>query len=214
MISFSSELLLALSFALPLFLIGVLSPGPAILAIMLFSAKLGRSRGLVFALGISAGSLFWGAVAALGLASLLRTYAEFTIVLRIVGGLYLLWLAFKSLRSAFKGHTSVPAQIPEPRKLINLFLSGLMLHLMNPKAIFVWLAVVSVGLGAVVESNPLIALSMVLVCWLFSLIAFTAYAVIFSSEPVIAVYRRCARIIDGICGTFFVAAGLKVISGR
>lgn len=214
MITFSSEVFLALSLALPLFLIGVLSPGPATLAIMLFSAKLGRSRGLMFALGVSTGSLFWGTVAALGLGSLLRTYAEFAMVLRIIGGLYLMWLAFRSLRSAFKGNTAVPAQTPRPRKLIQLFLSGLMLHLMNPKAIFVWLAVVSVGLGAVVESNPLIALSMVLVCWLFSLVAFTAYAVIFSSEPVIAVYRRCARIIDGVCGTFFAVAGLKVISGR
>lgn len=167
----------------------------------------------MFALGVSTGSLFWGTVAALGLGRLLSTYAEFVIVLRFVGGLYLLWLAFKSLRSAFKQPKPVPEQIPQPKKLIHLYLSGLMLHLMNPKAIFVWLAVVSVGLGAVVQSSPQIALSMVLVCWFFSLVAFTAYAAIFSSEPVIAMYQRSARIIDGVCGLFFVAAGLKVISG-
>lgn len=214
MISLSSEVVLALSVALPLFLIGVLSPGPATLAIMLFSARLGRKRGLMFALGVSAGSLFWGTAAALGLSSLLGIYAELTVVLRIVGGLYLLWMAFKSLRSSYLGHALLPATNSSPIKLPGLFVSGLMLHLLNPKAIFVWLAVVSVGLGNVLEPTVLVAQSMVFVCWFFSLMAFTAYAVLFSNESVIQIYKRCARIVDGVCGVFFISAGLRVISGR
>lgn len=214
MTTFSSEILQVLSIALPLFLIGVLSPGPATFAIMLLSAKLGRRHGLMFALGVSAGSLFWGTIAALGLSSFLKTYADFTNILRITGGVYLLWMAFKSLRSSFRGHSPTSAMSPQPRRLSGLFYSGLMLHLLNPKAIFVWLAVVSVGLGNSVEPSALVAQSMVVVCWLFSLLAFTGYAVVFSSEPVVGVYRRCARFVDGICGGLFFAAGLKVISGR
>ena len=214
MISVFTEVLQALIVALPLFLVGVLSPGPATLAIMLTSARHGRHYGVVFALGVTVGSLFWGTVAAFGLSSLLSSYAELTTILRIAGGTYLLWMAFKSLRSCIKGQAIVPTQSSQKKSLSGVFVSGLVLHLLNPKAIFVWMAVVSVGLGSIIEPNILIAQSMVFVCWFFSLMAFTGYAVLFSSEPVIAVYRRCARVIDGICGTFFVAAGLKIIFSR
>ena len=212
LVSLSSDVVTALGVALPLFLIGVLSPGPATLAIMTLSAKSGRRHGLVFALGVCFGSLFWGTAAAVGLAGLLTLYAGFISVLKIAGGLYLFWLAFKSLRSCWERKLPSPSQVPQPRKTLDLFYSGLLLHLLNPKAIFVWLAVVAIGSAKVSQPSILINQTMVMVCWSFSVLAFTGYAFLFSTKPIVGLYRRCAKLIDGLCGMLFAAAGVKILS--
>lgn len=203
-----------LSVALPLFLIGVLSPGPATLAIMSLSARQGRRDGLLFAFGVSTGSLFWGTCAAIGLGGVLAVYASVATVLKIAGGIYLLWLSFKSLRTSWKGAAQLPAATVDSRRPMHLFVSGLMLHLLNPKAIFVWLAVISIAMASVGETDSRVALLMVIVCWMFSLMAFTGYALLFSSHAVVSIYRQCARFVDGLCGALFMMAGLKLLSGR
>ncbi|MDG1971879.1 MAG: LysE family transporter [Paracoccaceae bacterium] len=60
--------------------------------------------------------------------------------LRIIGVLYILWLAFKSIRSALRsGAPTMAAAMPA--KPAKAFLGGLMLHVTNPKAILSWGAV-------------------------------------------------------------------------
>ena len=203
-----------LSIALPLFLLGVLSPGPATLAIMTTSAKSGRKQGVVFALGVSAGSYFWGTTAALGLGSVLTIFADITLYLRFAGGAYLLWLGYRSIRSCLINKKIGPAEVRPSRNTAALFFSGLMLHLLNPKAIFVWLAVLSVSASRVSETGPYLSQTVVTVCWLFSLMVFIGYAIFFSSKPVLALYLRSSRFIDGLTGVLFTAAGIKLITGR
>lgn len=208
------NLLQMLSIALPLFLLGVLSPGPATLAIMTTSAKSGRKQGVAFALGVSAGSYFWGTAAALGLSSVLTIFADVTLYLRLAGGAYLLWLGYRSIRSCLIYKNIRPAEVRSSKKISALFFSGLMLHLLNPKAILVWLAVISVSASRVSEAGPYLTQSVVTVCWLFSLLVFIGYAIFFSSKPVLALYLRSSRFIDGLTGALFTAAGIKLLTGR
>ena len=207
-------LLQMLNIALPLFLLGVLSPGPATLAIMTISAKSGRKQGVAFALGVSAGSYFWGTTAALGLSSVLTVFADITLYLRFAGGAYLLWLGYRSIRSCLIYKKLRSAEVRSSKKISTLFFSGLMLHLLNPKAILVWLAVISVSTTRVTEAGPYLSQAVVTVCWLFSLLVFIGYALFFSSKPVLSLYLRSTRLIDGLTGVLFTAAGIKLITGR
>jgi len=68
------------------------SPGPSTLRIMGVAMNHGRRAGLTLAAGVITGSLFWGLSAATGVSALLARYAEALIVLKVVGGLYLLYL--------------------------------------------------------------------------------------------------------------------------
>ncbi|MBB4575673.1 hypothetical protein GGI59_004490 [Rhizobium lentis] len=52
------------------------------------------------AIGISAGSFLWASMTAIGLTALIAAYASVLTAIKIVGGLYLLCLAFKAFRSA------------------------------------------------------------------------------------------------------------------
>lgn len=82
------------------FLLGIASPGPNVLAVMGTSMGVGRKPGIALALGVAVGSFTWALFTAIGLSALLATYAAALIVIKVFGGLYLLWLAYKAFRSA------------------------------------------------------------------------------------------------------------------
>ncbi len=85
----SANLLLAYS----AYFVGTASPGPSNLAIMSIASRSGRRAAFAFAAGVMSGSFFWAMLAA---------YSGFLVAVKIAGGLYLLWLAFKSGRAAWK----------------------------------------------------------------------------------------------------------------
>ena len=56
---------------MPVYLVGIASPGPSNFA----AASAGRRAALWFTLGVVFGYVFWGVLAALGLAALLALYS-------------------------------------------------------------------------------------------------------------------------------------------
>ena len=110
-IHISANLLLAYS----AYAVGTASPGPSNLAIMATAMNAGRKPALVLALGVVSGSVFWGLLAAFGLSAVLATYSSALVAMKILGGIYLLWLAAKSARAAMSktsALTSVKSSIP------------------------------------------------------------------------------------------------------
>ena len=132
----------AIYFGLAAYLIATISPGPATLAIMATSARHGRKAGLQLACGVVCGSLFWGLCAAFGLATMMAQFADLFFAIKILGGLYLLWLAVKSFRSAFSQQSASNMPVPSKGKYV---LQGLAIHLTNPKAVLAWVAILSIG---------------------------------------------------------------------
>src|SRR5262245_29080627 len=76
------------------------SPGPATTTIAGTSMVSGRRLGLAVASGITAGSWAWSISAALGLGAIMLANAWMFEVIRYFGAGYLMYLAFKSARSA------------------------------------------------------------------------------------------------------------------
>jgi len=207
----SADWFAALTVALPLFAVGVASPGPATLAIMNTSMRSGRGQGLALGLGICFGSLFWGLLAAWGLAAVLALQVKLLIALKVSGALYFLWLASKLLRSAWRAAPLQAKNTQTYSHFAGQYLSGLMLHLLNPKAMFVWMAVIAIGLSQMQNPNPYTASGVTLVCWFFSVVVFMGYALVFSTDKAIAIYRALARWIDGVCGVVFILAGVAIL---
>lgn len=61
---------------------------------------IGRREGFALALGVSNGTCCWAVLTVFGFTSVIVRYAELLFVLKILGGCYLLWLGYKSLRPA------------------------------------------------------------------------------------------------------------------
>jgi hypothetical protein len=110
------------------YFVGTASPGPSNLAIMSLAMSAGRKSALTFALGVVSGSFFWALLASLGLSAVLATYSECLVAIKIAGGLYLLWLGFKSARSAFSAEKLPTNTAREGEPLKRLYLRGLLLH--------------------------------------------------------------------------------------
>ncbi|MFK8083897.1 MAG: LysE family translocator [Granulosicoccus sp.] len=76
------------------------SPGPNLMAVASAGIGQGRRPALLVTLGISTGMLIWAVAVSFGLDTLFTTYPLSLIALKIIGGSYLLWLAFRALKSS------------------------------------------------------------------------------------------------------------------
>jgi len=88
--------------------LGILSPGPNVLAVMGTSMGEGRQQGKALAWGISSGSFLWALMTWAGLVAVITAYAAVLVAIKIAGGIYLLWLAFKAFRSAAQAAADDP----------------------------------------------------------------------------------------------------------
>ena len=202
---------LALVFAAFALVVG--SPGPSTLAIMGTSMSDGRSHGLTLALGVSSGSLTWGLLSALGISALLAAYEPAIYGIRMAGGLYLLFLAWRSARAAMQPHDlpqSAQAATGEPAW--RTFSRGYLMHLTNPKAILGWIAIMTLGLKP--DTPQAIVPVMLAGCLMISLMFNCGYAVLFSTEPMVRAYRRARRWVQGSLAVFFAFAGYKLLTAR
>jgi len=195
------------------FLMAIASPGPNILAVMGTSMSVGRSSGIALALGVASGSFTWAVLTVLGLSALLAAYANALIAIKIFGGLYLFWLAYKSFRSAMSRHDIEARELAGGRRTPFGYLArGYIIQMTNPKAALAWIAIISLGMK---EGAPIwVGASIVLGTFILSIIIHVVYALAFSTPVMVRVYGRARRVIQGTLGAVFTFAGLKLLTSR
>ena len=204
-----SEHLSSLLLALGIFSVGFISIGPNILAVIGTSMERGRRQGAALALGVGIGSGLWATLTVAGLSALMTAYAGAMTLLKLVGAAYLMWLAWKAFKSAATPGDKMQAQAAQGE---NLFWRGLSVQMMNPKAALHWIAIVAIGLGP----NPPVWLGVALVlsATALSILGHLAYAMVFSTAPVVAFYQRARRWISTVLGVFFTLAAGKLLLDR
>lgn len=116
------------------------TPGPANLFALATGLAKGPRAGLWGVFGMNVASLVWFVFAALGLGVLMRLYPAVFSMLAILGGLYLAWLGFKSLRAALSAETQ-GFQLAGQAAGSNPFKDGFLVQISNPKALLFFTAV-------------------------------------------------------------------------
>jgi threonine/homoserine/homoserine lactone efflux protein len=113
-----------------------LTPGPDMAYVTARAVGQGRTAGVLSALGITTGRLLHLAAAVLGLSAILASSAEAFLVVRLAGGVYLLWLGARMMIA--------PAPRPEPAAggggRLRLYLQGVLTNALNPKVALFYLA--------------------------------------------------------------------------
>ncbi len=116
----------------------VLTPGPNMIYLVSRSISQGPKAGLISLTGVALGFVFYMFCAALGITALLMAVPLAYDMLRLAGALYLIWLAWVTVRpgggSPFQIRTLAP---DSPHKL---FTMGLITNLLNPKAAVLYLS--------------------------------------------------------------------------
>jgi threonine efflux protein len=192
-------------------LIGVASPGPSVLAIVGTSMRGGRRMGLALASGVTTGSFIWSVGAAAGLSAVMLANAWMIETVRYFGAAYLLFLAFKSARSALKPGAAVPIGFA-PTSLRRAYARGLALHLTNPKAILFFGSLYSFGVPADADLSDL---ALIVVCvGVQSAVVVHGYALLFSNPAVARGYLKLRRWFEGAFALAFGYAGFKILSAK
>jgi threonine/homoserine/homoserine lactone efflux protein len=137
----------------------IIAPGPDIVFLITQGATRGPRAGFATAMGLAAGNLVHTTAAALGVSAIFRASPVAFQALKIAGIVYLLFLAWRTARDAFRPKeeavpettaTGLVANCPEPA---NLFWRGLFMNILNPKVALFFLAFLpqfaSPGAGAV-----------------------------------------------------------------
>ena len=115
-----------------------LSPGPDNLMVLGLGMARGRKAGMSFGLGCALGCLSHTLLAVLGVSALIAASATAFLALKVLGGLYLIWLGVQALRSP--GGGAPGAGEAAPVSLLGLFGRGLFANAINPKVLLFFLA--------------------------------------------------------------------------
>jgi threonine/homoserine/homoserine lactone efflux protein len=116
------------------------TPGPS----NLFAIANGMARGkravLLGVAGMNTATLIWYVAAALGLGALALAFPQAVRVLIVLGALYLVWLAFKSVKSGFDESTATAGHT-EIKPGRSAYWDGFTVQITNPKILLFFGAV-------------------------------------------------------------------------
>ena len=107
-----------------LHLMAAISPGPSVLMAARIGVTEGFRSGVVVAVGIGVGGVFWACAALFGLALLFEYTPMLLTALKIAGGAFLLYMAYRLWESADEPLAQASDDTP-PRSLSSAFMLGL-----------------------------------------------------------------------------------------
>ncbi|MFF7053814.1 LysE family translocator [Streptomyces griseorubiginosus] len=122
-------------------------PGPDMAYMLAVGLEGGRRAAVKAILGIATGMSVYAAAVVAGVGRIARSHPSVLDTIRILGAVYLLWLAFVTLRHArraISAHGAVPAG--------RWYLRGVLVSITNPKIILFFLAVLPQFIGR--AENP------------------------------------------------------------
>lgn len=191
------------------FFIVAVSPGPANISNATIAMSKGRKISLVYGAGLSTGLFLWGIVAASGLGVILQRSIYLLMLLKIIGGIYLLWLAYLSFKSSFNSTSIVSQNETKETGYRKWFFQGFILNSSNPKTVVAWMAALSVGMGA--TSNIISLVAAVLTCVLVGFLVNAMYSILFSIDGVMNSYKKIGHCVDRVASGMFALAGLGLL---
>ena len=190
----------------------LLSPGPSVLFLLSVASSKGRAHALYASIGIGGAAVVWSTATVIGLSAVLSNAGQVLNVMKIVAAFYLAWLAWKSIRSAASPRVLAAHDSIASGGLLKSMGMGFVMQISNPKAIFFWLAIAS--LGATAEGPTWVPLIFVAVSVSLSLIIHAGWALAFSTSLALSMYSKARRWIEGALGVLFAAAAIRLATSR
>jgi len=192
-------------------LIVVVTPGTGVLYTMAAGLAHGTRASAIAAVGCTLGIVPHLAAAILGLAALMHTSALAFQVLKYAGVLYLLYMAWSTLRDR---DALMPGKATAPRSALRVIVSGVLVNILNPKLTIFFVAFLPQFVSAT-EPNALFRMAeLSAVFMLLTFVVFIGYGAFAAairthviSRPAVMTWLR--RVFAGA----FVALGARLAFG-
>lgn len=189
---------------------GAMSPGPSFVVVSRIAARSSRLEGLAAALGMGLGGALFAVLALLGLAALLLQVQWLHLTLRILGGLYLVYLGIRMWRGASEPLVMSEAGCARPSSVLRSCVTGLAVQLSNPKTALVYASIFAALLPPNTPSWVLFALPPLV--FMLEASWYSIVALAFSATGSKTVYMRAKTWIDRSAGLVMGALGARLIS--
>ena len=187
-------------------LAAIASPGPALLIAIKTTLTHGRNAGLKIGLGLAIMAASWTAMALLGLEIIFQIFPWAYLGIKIIGGFYLLYLAWKTWKSA-----KAPLDENNTQQSETSVLAGILINLANPKSVLFaasFLIVIFPPDLMVVEKLFIVInhLGVEVICY-------SIIATIMSAEFIRKKYFVAKLILDRIAAVVIGGLALKILVG-
>jgi threonine/homoserine/homoserine lactone efflux protein len=187
--------------------VGAISPGPSFVMVARTAVAQSRADGLAAALGMGVGGVLFAAAALLGLQVLLAAVPWLYLILKFVGGAYLVYLGVRIWRAS-RQPLAVTEGTASAQTQLRSFLLGLGTQISNPKAALVYASIFAALLPR--EVSPALAFALLAVVFAIETGWYTIVAFVLSSASPRAAYLRCKTAIDRAAAGVLVLLGVKL----
>ena len=191
-------------------MLGAISPGPTFIYVAKNSIAISRKHGLFTALGTGTGAALFGLLAVMGLQAILLAVPSAYLALKICGGIYLLWLAFKIIKHAREPMETTNGETA-PMSYKQAYRLGLITQMSNPKIAIVLASIFTALLPKDIPTYFYVVLPML--CFFIDAGWYSLVAVALSAEGPRKVYLKSKAIFDRVAGGVMTLLGLKLIFG-
>jgi threonine/homoserine/homoserine lactone efflux protein len=201
--------LLPISFFL---LLGVMSPGPSFILVAHTAMEESRAEAIAVSIGLGIGSVIFAIIAAVGLFIILDTIPLLYFALKVLGGSYLCFLAYKMWASSKEPMVGHSTGNKVKNGITKMFFTGLITQLGNPKTAIVFASAFATFMPAEAPeySYYLIALSVFFIDsgW------YVLLATLLSTSKAQRIYGKFKKHVCRIAAGFMGLMGIKLLTSQ
>ncbi|MDZ7817185.1 MAG: LysE family transporter [Aliarcobacter sp.] len=191
------------------FLFGTISPGPSFILVAKTAVSKPFSEGIGVSIGLAFGAVFFTLLAIFGLYTLFKTVPFLFGLFKILGGLYLLYLAFKIWKHSDEV-LSMDMELQKSKKsFFKAIIFGFLTQISNPKT-----AIIIGSIFAALLPSQLPAYSELFLCLIAFFIDgiwYCTVVLLLSTKKSQKVYLKFKKYIDRIVGTLLAGLGFKLL---
>lgn len=193
-------------------MLALISPGPNLLIVTQTAVSYNRRTGILVAMGLATGAAIWSTAALVGLNVVFAYITWLYGALRLLGGIYLIYLGVKIWRTANQEFSPLENLEKPIQTHWQSFRLGLLTTLTNPKA--------GIFFGGIFAAllppdfpfwMKIIAILLVI---LDSAVFHIGLALFFSTNRVKQIYRRIKVYVDRLAGAALTFLGLRILFGN
>jgi threonine/homoserine/homoserine lactone efflux protein len=204
------ELLLAVTAIAGAVLIGAMSPGPSFILVASTAVAVSRRDALAASLGMGLGGMVFATAALLGLHVILTSAPSIYFALKIIGAIYLIYLAtrlWKGARAPLESPGLIRDRLVSQRKS---FILGFVTQLSNPKTAIVYASIFT----ALVPEIHSAGVAVTILGLIFAVESgwYAIIAIAFSSDTPRRRYLQSKVWIDRAAGGVMALLAVKLIS--
>ena len=188
--------------------LGVMSPGPSFLVVAQTAASKSRADGIATSFGMGVGAAIFALIASLGLYAVLESVPWVYLALKITGGTYLCFLAYKIWKNADSPFEKSVDNKSVKSGIYRSFWTGLITQLSNPKTAIAFVGIFAAFLPREVPEYSYLLIT--ILAFIIDTLWYSLVSILLSTEKAQETYAKYKQYICRVSGSFMGFMGLKL----